>query len=432
MLYSETIDYLYGRLPVFQKQGASALKVGLGGIVKFCDYLGNPQNNFKSIHIAGTNGKGSTSHMLASILQESGYNTGLYTSPHLIDFRERIRRNGKVITKSYVTNFVKKHQKFIESNSFSFFEVTVALAFQYFSDNNVEIAVIEVGLGGRLDSTNIINPILAVITNISIDHAAILGDTLPQIASEKAGIIKKNIPTVISFTQSEIASVFKLKAAEENSLLSFADQEFTIGASEIIKNQQIVEIIRKGIKTNYSLDLLGSYQKQNLLGVLMSVETLISKGYKINELCLKKGLSNVMKNTGLMGRWQTLNNKPLTICDTGHNEAGIKEVLQNIKRQKFDQLHIVIGFVNDKEIDKILQLLPQNGKYYFCQADIPRALESDILAKKAMVCKLLGTKYKTVPEAYLAAQSNAKLSDFIFVGGSTFIVADLLTFLQKK
>jgi dihydrofolate synthase / folylpolyglutamate synthase len=435
MLYTETIEYLYSRLPVFQKQGATALKEGLGGIIKFCNHLGNPQNSFKSIHIGGTNGKGSTSHMLASIMQEAGFKTGLYTSPHLVDFNERIRIDGQVIAPQYVVDFVEKNKVFIESNSFSFFEVSVALAFQYFADSKIDIAVVEVGLGGRLDSTNIIHPVLSIITNISNDHAQILGDTLAKIASEKAGIIKKNTPVVISLTQPEITSVFKEKAQLELSEIFFADQEYEIESTDLKENLQVVNIKNTKVINDYiilELDLMGTYQKQNILGVLKAVNVLNNLGITVSDESLKKGVSKVVQNTGLMGRWQKISKNPLVICDTGHNEAGIKEVLNNIYLQKFANLHIVIGFVKDKDIDKILKLLPEKANYYFCQAAIPRALESHLLLEKAKNNNLNGVNFETVQEAYLAAIQAAISDDFIFVGGSTFIVADLLTYLKNK
>ncbi len=431
MQYQQTLDYLYRRLPIFQNQGVSALKEGLSGIIKFCDYLGNPQNTFKTIHIAGTNGKGSTSHMLASIIQESGLKTGLYTSPHLIDFRERIRINGKVISKKYVQEFVKKHFKFIESNSFSFFEVTVAMAFQFFADKKVDIAVIEVGLGGRLDSTNIITPILSIITNISYDHKQILGNTLSEIASEKAGIIKENVPVVISITQKETELIFKEKAKLLNAEIHFADQEYNILNSYLAENKQIFTVQNKYQKELYKLDLLGNYQQFNVLGVIKACEILNYFKLNISQKRIKRGLSKVQKNTGLLGRWQILRNKPLIICDTGHNEAGILEVVKNINLQKFSKLHMVIGFVKDKEIDNILPHLPVKAQYYFCNAKIPRALESNILAQRGTKFNLKGQSFGLVSKAYEKALNEANLDDLIFIGGSTFVVADLLKYLHE-
>jgi dihydrofolate synthase / folylpolyglutamate synthase len=434
MLYSEVIDYLYQRLPLFQNQGAVALKNGLEGVLKLCERLGNPHKKLKAIHIAGTNGKGSTSHMLASILQESGLKTGLYTSPHLVDFRERIKINGELITEAFVIDFVENNRDFFEENSFSFFEVTVALAFQYFVVNEVNIALIEVGLGGRLDSTNIINPILSVITNISDDHKQILGETLPEIAFEKAGIIKENVPVVISTSQKEVENVFKNKAKETSSEIYFADQNYKIAKSGIKNNYQEIDVLnlKNDQSSSFALDLLGTYQQFNVLGVVQAIDILCKKGYQLNFSNVYNGLSKVQQNTGLMGRWQFLGLKPAIICDTGHNFAGINEVIKNIKLQQFNRLHIVLGFVKDKEIDKILPLLPQTAIYYFCNANIPRALLATDLAEKALEFKLNGDYFATVANAFIAAKKSAQAQDLIFIGGSTFVVADLLKFLQEN
>ena len=430
MLYSEVLEYLYQQLPVFQNQGASALKAGLNGIQLLCDFLGNPEKKIKTIHIAGTNGKGSTSHMLASILQESDYKTGLYTSPHLVDFRERIRINGQLISETFVIDFVNQNKSFFDKNSFSFFEVTVALAFKYFADNEVDIAVIEVGLGGRLDSTNIITPLLSIITNISDDHKQILGETLPEIALEKAGIIKPNVPVVISTKQPQIDEIFIEKARELKAEIYFADQNFTLSSSEI--NNNFHKIVVKNKRDNefntVELDLLGTYQKYNVLGVLQAVLVLKSIGFDLSNNNLQNGLKNTCANTGLLGRWQIIQQKPLVICDTGHNYAGITEVVKNIENQKFEQLHIVIGFVKDKEIDKILTLLPQNAQYYFCNADIPRALPAENLCEIAAQYGLNGIWYHSVELAYLKALKTAKITDLVFIGGSTFVVADFLKY----
>ena len=395
--------------------------------------MGNPQHKFKSIHIAGTNGKGSTSHMMASILQEAGYKTGLYTSPHLIDFRERIRLNGQMIPKPYIVEFVTQLKPFIEQNSFSFFEVTVALAFKYFADNEVDIAVIEVGLGGRLDSTNIITPELSIITNISNDHKQILGETLPEIATEKAGIIKKNVPVVISITQPDLAHIFKEKALKEGAEIFFADSNFKIAEERLNKKFRTIEVQKLGSTKNlkYALDLLGTYQLQNVLGVLQAVEILNTNGYNITNSHLKNGLKKVVKNTGLLGRWQQIGNKTLIFCDTGHNFAGISEVLKNISNQKFENLIMVIGFVKDKDVENILKILPKNAYYIFCEANIPRAMASEVLATLALKYNLVGQVVPQVEKAYKTALKEAKNNDMIFVGGSTFVVADLLTYLQK-
>ncbi len=434
MLYSEVIDYLYQHLPIFQQQGASALKVGLNGIQKLCDFLGNPEKKIKTIHIGGTNGKGSTSHMLASVLQESGYKTGLYTSPHLVDFRERIKTNGQFITEKYVIDFVEKNKPFFDQNSFSFFEVTVALAFKYFVDNQVDIAVIEVGLGGRLDSTNIINPILALITNISDDHKQILGETLPEIAKEKAGIIKKKTPIVISTTQIGLDELFLKKAKDMEAEIYFADQNFRIKSAEIKDNYQVINYNENenNLLKTIELDLLGSYQQANILGVLQVIKILNKLKITLSPNAISNGLKNTIKNTGLLGRWQKIQEAPLVICDTGHNYAGVSEVLKNINQQKYDTLHLVIGFVKDKEIEKILTLLPQKAEYYFCNANIPRALEAEILAENALNFGLKGKWFNTVEEAFLAAKNKAKTTDFIFIGGSTFVVADYLVYLDNS
>jgi dihydrofolate synthase / folylpolyglutamate synthase len=433
MLYSEVIEYLYQKLPLFQNQGATALKSGLSGILKLSDYFDQPQNKFRSIHIAGTNGKGSSSHMLASILHEAGYKTGLYTSPHLVDFRERIKINGQVITKEYVIDFVEQHKAFFEQNSFSFFEVTVALAFKFFAENQVDIAIIEVGLGGRLDSTNIIKPILSLITNISDDHKKILGDTLPQIAFEKAGIIKENVPVVIASTQPQIDQVFIEKAQLMGAEIEFADKKYTVLNTKVINGFRQIEILDLSTNTKkvYDLDLTGSYQVYNLLGVLAIVAYLSKLNIHLDENTVCNGLRKVIANTGLMGRWQILAQNPMIICDTGHNYAGILEVINNLNDQKFNDLHIVLGFVKDKEVDKILKLFPKNAQYYFCNANIPRALPVDDLADLASQTDLKGNKYESVSEAFNQAKKQAQKQDLIFIGGSTFIVADLLTYLQK-
>ncbi len=434
MTFSQSIEYLYNKLPVFQNQGITALKNGLDGITQLCDLLDNPQNKFKSIHIAGTNGKGSTSHMLASVLQESGYKTGLYTSPHLLDFRERIRLNGKMIPKKYVVNFVKKVKPYIEANSYSFFEVSVALAFCYFADNEVDIAVIEVGLGGRLDSTNIITPELSIITNISDDHKNILGDTLVKIAREKAGIIKNNVPVIISTTQQDVKNVFVEKANLENAPIYFADQNYLVTSTNLSEKLRNIVIEKKREKDsyNFNLDLLGSYQINNIIGVVQAIEILQQNGYKITWEQVNLALRKVIVNTGLLGRWQILGKNPLVICDTGHNAAGVAEVVNNINAQVFENLHIVIGFAKDKDVVNILKLYPKKAKYYFCQANIPRAMDSFELMDLAIKSDLKGESLGSVENAFKTAQKRANSGDFIFVGGSTFVVADLLKIFPSK
>ncbi len=429
MTYQQTIDYLYNRLPVFHNVGPRALNKGLGGITRFCEYLNHPQNSFKTIHIGGTNGKGSSSHMLASILQTQGYKTGLYTSPHLVDFRERIRLNGAMLEQQYVVDFVQKHKEFIENGNFSFFEVTVAMAFQYFADIKVDIAVIEVGLGGRLDSTNIIKPIASLITNISFDHAKILGNTLELIAAEKAGIIKEGIAVVISKTQQETKPIFLQKAKETNSEIVFADAQFQVLNQTIESEYQHLKIkeLNNDLTHIISSDLLGSYQSENIIGVLALMQ-ILNKNHllPVSEESCSNGLKNARMNTQLLGRWLPIANKPTIFCDTGHNEAGILEVLKNINRYKFNKLIMILGFVNDKEINKILHLLPKEAEYYWTQASIFRAKNYLELAQEATEIGLRGKPYETVQSALDNALVNASETDFIFIGGSTFIVADLL------
>lgn len=428
MTYEETIGYLYERLPMFTRTGSAALKEGLGNIIQFCDKLHNPQNSFKSIHIAGTNGKGSTSHILAAVLQQAGYKTGLYTSPHLKDFRERIRVNGKMVPKKFVTEFVKNEKSFIEQIEPSFFEVTVAMAFEYFKQSDVEIAVIEVGLGGRLDSTNIITPILSLVTNISLDHTYLLGNTLPEIAKEKAGIIKPHVPVVIGEYDSATADVFIQKSTETESELEFASQQYKIEKTEVTASTLQFDI-KKGSQLLYAhlaLDLKGVYQQKNILTVIAAIEKLNELSITIHEKDMRYALENVKKLTGLSGRWQVLGNHPLIICDTGHNEAGIREVVQNIQTTPFKKLHMVVGMVKDKDIHTVLDILPTNAQYYFCAPALERALSADELHNLARTHDLKGKMYTSVIEAFNAAKSNAVAEDFIFVGGSTFVVAEVL------
>lgn len=400
MKYEEGLNYLFSKLPMYQRTGAAAYKKDIGNIIKACKILDNPQNKFKSIHIAGTNGKGSTAHMLASIFQEAGYKTGLYTSPHLKDFRERIKINGQLISKKDTLDFILKNKIQYEKIEMSFFEYTVAMAFDYFANENVDIAIIETGLGGRLDSTNIISPEISIITNIGYDHTNLLGNSLEEIAKEKAGIIKKNTPVIIGRKQKETEHIFKSEAKEKNSSIHFCKKNL-----------------------NYSTDLKGEYQKENLNTALQAMKIL---NLNINDGIISKGLNNVVKNTGLNGRWQTIAKKPLTICDTGHNEDGIKNNIKQLKKLKFNKLHFVFGTVNDKDLRKILRLLPVNAQYYFCSANIERSLNSEKLLEESKNFKLLGERYESVIEAYHSAQSNAKMDDLIFIGGSTFIVAEVL------
>ena len=394
---------MFAQLPVYQHKGKVAFNEKLDNILKFSAHLKTPETKFKSIHVAGTNGKGSSSHMLASILQEAGYKVGLYTSPHLKDFRERISINGNTIGKKQVVSFIKKNKTFLQENSFSFFEMTVGMAFDFFAEKKVDIAVVEVGLGGRLDSTNIITPEVSLITNIGMDHLDMLGDTLDKIASEKAGIIKENVPVVISEYQEEIAETFKSLAKSKNAKIIFADQE---------------------ILKDYKSTLLGNYQFKNIKGVVAVLKEL--KNFKVKKKHIKRGLKKVVKNTGLLGRWQILNKKPMIVCDTAHNKEGLTYVIQQLQQQKFNQLHIVIGFVKDKDLGVILPLFPKSAYYYFCRPNIMRGLEVEFLVEKANDHGLLGDAYGSVHEALKAARKRASKSDFIFVGGSNFTVAEVV------
>ena len=427
MNYADTLHYLYTQLPVFTRVGASAYKADLGNTLELCKRLDNPQHKFKSIHVAGTNGKGSTSHMLAAVLQVAGYKTGLYTSPHLKDFRERIRVNGQMIPEQTVIDFVAKHRPDFDEIAPSFFEMTVALAFNVFAKEQVDIAVIETGLGGRLDSTNVITPLLSIITNIGWDHMNLLGDTLPKIAGEKAGIIKPNIPVIIGEKQDEVAEVFIRKAEEEKARISFASELLEVKGN---RNGELldVEVTKNSQPTTYNLqlDLPGSYQIKNLKTVLLAVDELRLQGYTITDEHIKAALRQVKTLTGLHGRWETISQNPLTICDTGHNPEGIAEVLKNIATVTFNHLHFVLGMVNDKDISKVLSMLPQNATYYFCRPDIPRGLEADSLKEKAESFGLHGEAYANVKAALAAAQKAAQANDLIFAGGSTFVVAEVV------
>jgi len=406
MNYSETLDWMFGQLPMYQKQGASAYKEDLTNTILLANHLQNPEKEIKTIHVAGTNGKGSTSHFLASILQEAGYKTGLYTSPHLKDFRERIKINGDDISEDFVVDFIASNKSFFEENQLSFFEMTVGLAFDYFRQERVDIAIIEVGLGGRLDSTNIISPLLSLITNIGLDHVQFLGNTIEKIASEKAGIIKPKTPVIIGEYTSETKAVFENKAKETQSEIFFA--------SDLIEE-------------TYPSVLLGDYQVQNKKTVLQAIRVLQSQNkFEISEENIKNGFWNVVKNTGLQGRWQQLGTAPKIICDTAHNKHGLEIVMKQLKREKFDTLHFVLGVVNDKDLDDVLPLFPKNAKFYFCKPNIPRGLEASILAEKAASFGLNGKVFNSVTEAYADATEKAIESDFIYIGGSTFVVAEIL------
>ena len=404
MTYKETTDWMFSQLPMYQMQGASAYKKDLSNTILLMNHLHNPEAKFKSIHVAGTNGKGSTSSMIASILQEAGYKVGLYTSPHLKDFRERIRINGDKISEDFVIDFIADNKSFFEANQLSFFEMTVGLAFDFFAKKQVDVAIIEVGMGGRLDSTNVITPLLSVITNIGFDHTDFLGNTLSKIAFEKAGIIKSNIPVVIGEYEEETQSVFLDKAKIEDAPIYFAQD-----------NPEVT----------YECVLLGDYQRKNLKTVLQAID-LLKTEFNIEENQIKLGLKNVIQNTGLLGRWQILNTQPFTVCDTAHNSQGLKIVLDQIQKHTFEALHVVLGVVNDKDLDSILPLFPKNAKYYFCKPNVPRGLDADKLGKKANDFGLIGKVYDSVSEAYINAKLLAQKTDFIYIGGSTFVVAEIV------
>ena len=431
MNYTETIQYLYSQLPLFTRDGASAYKGDLTNTIALLDLLDNPQHKFKSVHVGGTNGKGSTSHMLAAVLQTAGYKTGLYTSPHLKDFRERIRINGQMISEQQVIDFVAAHTGDFDEIRPSFFEMTVALAFDIFAKENVDIAIVEVGLGGRLDSTNVISPLLSVITNIGWDHMNILGDTLKLIAAEKAGIIKPGIPVIIGEYQDEVADVFISKANKEGSKISFASDEWKIIKSESRKLEMLKEYLELKIERlpayyHIMLDLTGTYQLKNIKTVLAAIDELKNQGFAIGDEQIRGALKQTKILTGLHGRWEVLSKHPLTICDTGHNPEGMQEVLQNIATVPYNKLHFVIGVVNDKDISKILTILPTNAQYYFCKPDIPRGLDAQSLWLKAEGFGLHGEIYPSVMVALEAAQQNAGENDLVFVGGSTFVVAEVV------
>ncbi|AVM49845.1 folylpolyglutamate synthase/dihydrofolate synthase family protein [Capnocytophaga sp. oral taxon 878] len=404
MNYQETVAWMFAQLPMFQTQGRSALNNKLDKTIAFAQHLGNPEQKIRTVHIAGTNGKGSSSSMIASVLQEAGYKVGLYTSPHLKDFRERIKINGEQIPQSYVVNFIAHNQSFLQAHQLSFFEMTVGMAFSYFFDEKVDIAVIEVGLGGRFDSTNIIIPEVSLITNISKDHTDILGDTLAKIAFEKAGIIKHQVPVVISEYNPETAPVFTQRAKEEQAPIIFANT----------------------IETDLTTDLQGIYQKKNIKGVIAVLELLIHKGWDISPENITNGLQHVVRNTHLEGRWQTLSTQPTVVCDTGHNVGGLTYVMQQLAKQNYTHLHIVVGFVKEKDVNGVLELFPKEATYYFCSPHIARGLSVDTLKEIATAKGLKGEAYPSVQQALQAAKAQALPTDFIFVGGSTFVVAEVV------
>lgn len=426
MTYQETIDYLYQQLPVFHLSGKKAYKPGFANTDALLEHLGNPHRQFKSIHIAGTNGKGSSSHMLAAVLQQAGYKTGLYTSPHLKDYRERIKINGQGIDEQGVIDFVEDNRMFIQSVNPSFFELTVALAFYSFAKAEVDIAVIEVGMGGRLDSTNVITPELSLITNIGWDHADVLGDTLSKIAAEKAGIIKPKVPVVISERQPEIDEVFMAKAQQTTSPIVFASDRFQVLSDDVVNGKKQLGIrYSEDLPFELELDLTGSYQSRNVLGVLQAVEILRDMGYQISKDHLQDALRNVTQLTGLKGRWQLIQEKPRIYCDTGHNEAGIREVLKTIHSYTYNELWFILGFVADKDLTKVLPLYPKEAHYVFCQSSTPRALAVEKLKDTASAYGLSGEAFINVNQALDYVKLQADEKDLVVVGGSTFVVAEV-------
>ena len=431
MTYDETVTYLFNCAPPFQQVGGAAYKEGLSTTITLDNHLGNPHKKFRTIHVAGTNGKGSTSHTLAAILQESGYKVGLYTSPHLIDFRERMRVNGIPASKEYVIDFVAKHRAFFEPVQPSFFELTTAMAFNYFAERQVDIAIIEVGLGGRLDCTNIITPELCVITNISLDHTQFLGSTLQEIACEKAGIIKNGIPVVIGETIPETKEVFASKAKESGAPIIFAEEESLLTTAAPLENGYEYTSTVFG---RFTGELGGDYQQKNTNTLLSAIKILRDKGFAITDESLRKGFTNVCSATGFTGRWQTIGASPRIICDAGHNTGGIRYIVEQLEREskRHTTLRIVFGMVNDKDISAVLAMMPTNAIYYFTQASIKRAMPADELMAKALPYGLKGCCYPTVQDALQAAKADCDTSDFIFIGGSCFIVADLLSALEKQ
>jgi len=426
MTYKETIDFLFSQFPAYQQIGSKAYKEGLDNTIALDKYFGHPHRKFKTIHVAGTNGKGSVSHTTASILQHAGFKVGLYTSPHLKDFRERIRINGQMIPETEVISFVEQNMAEIKKIEASFFEITTLMAFDWFARSGVDVAVIEVGLGGRLDSTNIITPIVSIITNISFDHTAMLGNTLAAIAAEKAGIIKNDVPAVIGQTDAETEQVFCTKADSVGTSIVFADQIRKIESVEYSADRQYVTIRKKNITefSHLQLDLLGIYQQKNILTVLAAFD-FIKNHFTVTKQNIEDGVASVISSTGLKGRWQKIGENPKIVCDTGHNDDGIRQIVSQLKLQKYNKLHIIIGMVSDKDHDKVLSQLPTNAIYYFTNAQIQRALPAKQLEKKAAVFGLHGLCYHDIPSAINAARKNASANDFIFIGGSTFTVAEI-------
>ncbi|MDR2511783.1 MAG: bifunctional folylpolyglutamate synthase/dihydrofolate synthase [Bacteroidales bacterium] len=421
MTYQQTLDYLFSQLLMFQRVGAAAYKNDLNNTIALMKHLGNPENKFKSIHIAGTNGKGSTSHLLASIFQSAGYKTGLFTSPHLKDFRERIRINGQMISESRVVEFVETNLNFLNELKPSFFEMSAGMAFDFFAKEKVDIAVVEVGIGGRLDSTNVVTPEMSIITNIGYDHTQFLGDTLAKIAVEKAGIIKPNIPVIIGEFNAETVDVFNNFAKKNNAEIHFADLECNL--TNIKRNNDNLQFTIYNLQ--FTTPLTGIYQEKNILTIFAAVNVLKNK-FHLSDEAIKKGFVTVIDNTELAGRWQILREKPLTVADVGHNVDGIRQVLEHLKLLKYSKLHFVFGMVSDKDIRHVLELLPKDAQYYFCNADLPRALNSDVLQQQALLYGLLGRSYGSVANAFKNAQMQAHDDDMILIGGSNFVVAEVI------
>ena len=428
MNYEQVLEFMYNSLPMYQRLGKAAYKSDLENTLALDKHFGNPHKAFKTIHIAGTNGKGSISHSLASVLQEAGYKTGLYTSPHLVDYRERIRVNGKMISEDFVCQFINSITSILTKLKPSFFEMSVALAFEYFKYEEVDVAIIEVGMGGRLDSTNIITPELSIISNIGLDHTQFLGNNLESIAKEKAGIIKQKTPVIIGETQAETKEIFIKIAKQRNAEIHFADQEI-----KVISSSQKKYIIKNPSNTKeIEFDLIGKYQEKNLSTIIFAITKLRTLGFNISEEQSQNGLKSIIANTNFKGRWEILKTKPLIVCDVGHNKEGLTHTIEQIKSQEYQKLHIVLGFVNDKNILEVLKLFPKNAEYYFTQASAPRAMNTKELTQQANSLGLYGTSYNNVNDAYKSALTNAKLEDMIFIGGSTFVVGDLLKSTDKS
>ncbi len=430
MDYNETLNWLFNQLPMFQRVGKAAYKADLSNTIDLLNELKNPQNSFKAIHIAGTNGKGSVSHIIASILQEAGFKTGLYTSPHLKDFRERIKINGEMIPQEKVIGFVKKHKNWLEKHKISFFEMTVGMAYQYFKEEKVDYTVLETGMGGRLDSTNISNPVLSIITNIGYDHMAFLGDTLEEIAGEKAGIIKEGVPVVIGRKQPETMPVFEKVASEKKAPISYTEDHFElkpVHTAHQSEKHYDVWLDDELFLENINSPLLGDYQAENIATAFQGIKVLNDSGIlNIDKDTMEEGFVSTVDNTGFIGRWTILSTNPLTIADTGHNTDGIGTVVQQLMQMDYEHLHFVLGMVSDKQRDAVLRLLPKNATYYFCKADIPRGLDAETLKDEAFQHKLTGQSYISVMHAYSSAVNNAGPRDLVFVGGSSFVVAEVI------